>query len=213
MGLATRFSKDEKQIEVGCDEAGRGPLFGRVYTGAVIWPSDVKSSLIRDSKKLSQRDKIIAYDFIRENAVGYSTDFAEPSEIDEKNILNATMCSMHRAIHGLYVLPDIILADGTYFPIYMDRKCEPVSHVTIPKGDDTYYSIAAASILAKVEHDKYIIDLCDKEPMLDAYNLRKNKGYGSADHIKALEKHGRTKWHRNTFKRVQGLPMCVVEYS
>src|SRR3989338_6698129 len=116
------------------------------------------------------------------------------------NILQATMCAMHRAISQCELLPDHIAVDGNYFRTYVDFTGEPVNHTTIEGGDDKYYSIAAASILAKYTRDQYILNLCDHEPELDErYDLRKNKGYGAPRHLEGIKKYGISKYHRKTF--------------
>ena len=187
----------EDSLEVGLDEAGRGPLFGRVYVGAAILPPEgFDHSLMRDSKKLSERKRLIAYDYIKENAIDWSVAYFDELQIDEVNIFNATFGAMHKALDNLQVRPEMILVDGSYFTPYTFEH-EQVSHVCIEKGDDTYSSIAAASILAKVSRDKYIGELCDKYENLNTfYGLASNKGYGTAKHIEGIKEHGITKWHR-----------------
>jgi ribonuclease HII len=187
-------------LEVGIDEAGRGPLFGRVYVGAAILPpTDFDHSLMRDSKKLSERKRLIAYDYIKENSIDYSVFYFDENDIDEMNIYKATYTAMHKALDNLQVRPELLLVDGNSFIPYMFEG-EQVDHVCITKGDNIYSSIAAASILAKVERDKYIYDLCDKHDCLDErYSLKSNKGYGAAKHIEGIKQHGITKWHRKTF--------------
>jgi len=190
----------EDSLEVGLDEAGRGPLFGRVYVGAAILPpEEFDHSLMRDSKKLSERKRLVAYDYIKENAIDWSVAYFDELQIDEVNIFNATFGAMHKALDNLQVRPEMILVDGGYFIPYTFEH-EQVSHVCIEKGDDTYSSIAAASILAKVSRDKYIGELCDKYENLNTfYGLASNKGYGTAKHIEGIKQHGITKWHRKTF--------------
>ncbi len=188
-------------LEVGIDEAGRGPLFGRVYVGAVIIPPDetFNQSFIKDSKKLSERKRLIAYDFIKENAIDYTSFYYGEKEIDEKNIFNATYEGMHKALDKLLVQPDHILVDGIYFPIYMQNNII-IPYTCIEKGDNKYLSIAAASIIAKVERDKYIYDLCDNHPeLVENYSINQNKGYGTKKHMEGIKLHGITKWHRKTF--------------
>lgn len=188
-------------LEIGVDEAGRGPSFGRMYTAAVIWSPTLTSHLIDDSKKLKNPAHLkAARDFVVENATAWSIDYATEQEIDKFNPLQADMRSMHRAIRGCNLIPDVILVDGNYFNIYSDQNGDPVDHITVIKGDAEYYSIAAASILAKYEHDKYIHELCDQYPVLDErYNLRKNVGYMTAAHKEGIQKHGISQFHRKTF--------------
>lgn len=190
----------EGALEVGVDEAGRGPLLGPVYVGAAILPpEDFDHSLMRDSKKLSERKRMEAYDYIKENAIDWAVFSFNETQIDKKNIFNATYGAMHKALDRLQVRPDLILVDGCHFiPYHFEGRS--VKHVCIEKGDDTYSAIAAASILAKVERDKYIKDLCNKYPNLDEYyGIAKNKGYGTAQHIEGIKKYGISKWHRKTF--------------
>ena len=190
----------EDSLEVGLDEAGRGPLFGRVYVGAaILHPVDFDHSLMRDSKKLSERKRLQAFDYIKENAIDWSVGYFDELQIDEVNIFNATFGAMHKALDNLQVRPEMILVDGSYFIPYTFEN-ETVSHVCIEKGDDTYSSIAAASILAKVSRDKYIGELCDKHENLNTfYGLASNKGYGTVKHIEGIKQHGITEWHRKTF--------------
>ncbi len=190
----------ENSLEVGIDEVGRGPLFGRVYVGAAILPpEDFGHSLMRDSKKLSERKRLQAYDYIKENAIDYSTQYLEAEEVDRINIFNATYTAMHKALDKLQVRPERILVDGCHFIPYSFEN-QKVNHICIEKGDDTYSAIAAGSILAKVERDKYIIDLCDKyENLNEFYGLGSNKGYGTVKHMEGIKKHGITQWHRRTF--------------
>lgn len=193
------------------DEAGRGCLAGPVYVGAVIWPQimekdDVTWKTIRDSKKLSKkkRENLVPYiEKVAYTAVGT----ASVSEIDEHNILNATFLAMHRAIRtiiqylGSNVNPEDILlcVDGNSFRPYMHEGTF-LSHVCIPHGDDTYVGIAAASILAKVNHDHHIRRLCEKDPTLhEKYGWVKNVCYGTKQHRDGIAEHGLTSHHRTTF--------------
>lgn len=190
----------ENMLEVGIDEAGRGPLFGPVYVGAVIAPrDDPVFSQLRDSKKLSESRRLEAFDYIKEMAIDYSIISADCNVIDKKNIYNATYELMHEAIRKLTVVPDLILADGNQFFTY-EHEGKEIPHECIIKGDDTYTCIAAASILAKVSRDKYIEKLCDENPELnEKYKIRSNKGYGAKAHIDGIKEYGITKWHRKTF--------------
>ena len=198
--LKPYFYKDK--LEAGLDEAGRGPLLGRVYVAAVILPHEgLDTSLLKDSKKLSERKRLMAFDYVKEIAIDYSVKYKEVEYIDEHNIFKANYNAMHDAIDELLVRPEHILVDGNYFKTYMDKNGDYISHTTIVKGDDKYLSIAAASILAKVSRDKYILDLCDKYPKLDEmYGIKSNKGYGSRQHMEGLDIYGITKWHRKSFK-------------
>jgi ribonuclease HII len=184
----------ENTVEAGVDEAGRGPLFGRLYIGSAILPQDdsFNHSLMRDSKKLSERKRLIAYDYIREYAIDYATYSVESSDIDTDNIYVSTLNGMHRVLDKLLVKPAHILVDGSSFiPYSLDGKSIP--HICITGGDDKYTAIAAASILAKVERDNYIKDLCKEQPQLDEYySLLSNKGYGTKLHIDGIKAHGIT---------------------
>lgn len=190
----------EDKLEVGIDEAGRGPLFGRLYIGAAILPpTDFDHSLMRDSKKLSQRKRLMAFDYIKEYAIDFTVHYVTAEEIDLHNILQSTLNGMHKALDKLIVTPEHILVDGDkFYPYAKDEKL--IKHTCICGGDDKYTAIAAASILAKVEHDKYIKDMCDLDPELDEkYGLLSNKGYGTKKHIDGIKEHGITKWHRKSF--------------
>jgi ribonuclease HII len=188
------------KLEAGIDEAGRGPLFGRLYVGAAILPlEDYQHSLMRDSKKLSERKRLIAYDYIKENAIDYAVHFVSAVEIDLHNILQSTLNGMHKALDKLLVTPDQLLVDGSCFNPYM--KCDKlIPFRCFHGGDDKYTPIAAASILAKVEHDKYIEEICKNNPELDEkYGLLSNKGYGTQQHIVGIKEHGISEWHRKSF--------------
>lgn len=201
----------ENVIEVGVDEAGRGPLIGRVYAGAVIWPHDLLTPLVKDSKKytkISERER--AYDFIIENAIAYGIGYVEPEDIDDLNIYKAVMRAMHEAIRNTYINPEHILVDGNHFKPFMDQYGDCPKFTTVISGDNTYMSIAAGSVLAKVAHDRYIQDLCQRYPILDRYDLRNNKGYGSAKHMEAIKKYGITQFHRQSFKCCNGVPVVYI---
>ena len=164
------------KIEVGIDEAGRGPLMGRVYVGAVIWNDDKHSDLIKDSKKLSRKNRKLAREWIEENVIDWSVGWAEIEEIDEVNILNATRLAVIRAIEELNYEPEFIIIDGKFWkPFYINNK--RIYHKSIVKGDNKYYSIAAASILAKEHHDDYIKKIGNRRNsvVLDEINREDNK--------------------------------------
>jgi len=191
-------------MEAGVDEAGRGPLFGRVYTAAVILDDTFDHSRVKDSKKFTSKKKIKdASDYIKQHAVDWSITYADEKVIDEINILKATMKSMHESILNLKKKPDHLLIDGNYFkPIVqvIDEKLVHVPYTCVEKGDNTFTSIAAASILAKVARDEYILDLCEKHPELKLYGIDKNKGYGAKIHMEGIKKYGITEWHRKSYK-------------
>jgi ribonuclease HII len=185
---------------IGVDEAGRGPLLGRVYAGAVIWENNnVCDNIITDSKKLSKKKRKIAFDYIINN-LNYGVGYATENEIDELNILNATKLAMERAINNLILNNDInnyeLLIDGCYWEKYFDN-CKSVI-----KGDSKFKCISAASIIAKESHDNYIVKLCDENPKLnEKYDLIKNMGYGTKKHIEGISKYGISEFHRKTFKQ------------
>ena len=185
-------------IEVGLDEVARGCMFGRVYTAAVIWSEDYiedPNFVIKDSKKLSKQRREELYYYIIDNALDWNVNYIESEEIDKINILQATLKSMHRNLDNLMIDVDHILVDGTNF-----NKYSNVPYTCIVKGDDKYYSIAAASILAKVEHDWYIENLCKNNPELDEkYDLLNNMGYGTKKHMESIKKYGTTIYHRKSF--------------
>lgn len=184
-------------IEAGVDESGRGPLFGRVYAAAVILNPEMKynPNLIKDSKKLSKKKLQISESYVKQISMDWSVGYSTAERIDEINILHATQEAMHKAIDGLNIKPEFLLIDGNYFKPYKDVQCN-----CIIGGDDTYYSIAAASILAKTARDRYIEELCKVDPSLDEkYSIKSNKGYGAAKHIEGIKKYGISEWHRKTF--------------
>jgi ribonuclease HII len=185
--------------EAGLDEAGRGPLIGNVYAAAVIWPENLEppNLLIRDSKKLSNKKRQEAYNWIINNIENYGIGFSTNEEIDEINILEATKLAMERALLQLKVKPSNLIIDGTGW----EKKFIDYNVTSIVKGDDKYYSIAAASILAKVSHDNHILRLCEDDNELDEkYGLKKNMGYPTKKHIEGIRLNGYTKYHRKTFK-------------
>lgn len=185
-------------MEVGLDEVARGCMFGRVYTAAVIWPEDFVEDpnfIIKDSKKLSKKKREELYYYIIDNAIDWNIKYMEPETIDKINILQATLKSMHVNLDSLMVNIDHILVDGTNF-----NKYSNIPYTCVEKGDNKYYSIAAASILAKVEHDWYIEELCKKNPELnEKYDLLNNMGYGTKKHMESIKKYGTTEFHRKSF--------------
>lgn len=181
---------DVNNIEVGIDEAGRGCLAGPVVSAAVILPKYFDYPIVKDSKKLSERKRKEAYKIIVENALNYSVSLVLPEAIDKLNILQATMLSMHNCLDALEGF-NHILVDGNYFNKYKD-----IPHTCVIKGDNTYYSIAAASILAKVSRDEYMKQLHNEFPK---YKWESNKGYGSEEHINMIKEIGITEHHRKSF--------------
>lgn len=203
---------NDTSIEIGVDEAGRGPMFGRVYAAAVVLPKDdsFKHGDMKDSKKFTSIKKITnVSNYIKENATCWAIAYSTEREIDKFNIRKATHMAMHKAIKEIIKKLELmsesthLLIDGNDFTPYMfyENNCLiPAKNTNIKQGDSKISSIAAASILAKTERDKYIIDLCEKEPDLDKnYNLKKNKGYGTKEHLLGIEKYGVSKYHRLTF--------------
>ncbi len=174
----------------GCDEAGRGPLCGSVVAAAVILPRDLTIPGLDDSKKLTEKKREALFDVIVEKAVAYAICEATPSEIDEINILNASMLAMRRAVDALSVKADFALIDGN-----CSRGFE-IPTETVVKGDSKSCSIAAASILAKVTRDKQCIELDREYPQ---YGIAKHKGYPTKDHMEAVRKYGPSPIHRRSF--------------
>lgn len=173
------------------DEAGRGCLSGPVVAAAVILPKDFSSPLIKDSKKLTEKQRKKAFELIKEVAIDYAISFVSPQEIDRINILQATMVAMHNSLNDLDTPFHHILVDGNYFNPYKEIK-----HTCVIQGDNTYYSIAAASILAKVTRDEYMKNLHQEFP---TYKWESNKGYGSKEHIEKIKSFGITEHHRKSF--------------
>jgi len=195
----------ENKIEIGIDEAGRGCLIGPVCISGVIL-GDIDSNpppyKIRDSKKCSPQIRKILREYIENNSIAFSVQFIDEKIIDKINILKSTIKGMHLCIDEIcsQINIDTILVDGNYFEPYLDQNFESIDHVCIPKGDDKYLNIAAASILAKEYHDEYIQKLVTENPELNNYKLLNNKGYGTKDHINAIKEYGQTQWHRKSFK-------------
>jgi ribonuclease HII len=177
-------------IFCGVDEAGRGPLAGDVYAAAVILPENLVMDGINDSKKISEKKREKLYDEIKEKAAAYCIASASVEEIEKLNILNAAMLAMKRAVEGLAIAPQTALIDGNKCP---DLKIRALSVV---KGDATSASIAAASILAKVERDRYMKQMALKYPQ---YAFEKHKGYGTRLHYQMIEKYGICEIHRPSF--------------
>ena len=187
----------ENTIEVAIDEVARGCLFGRLYSAAVVWPIDFDNTKynINDSKKLSKKKREELYDVIINNAIDWNINYIEHDEIDKLNILQANMKSMHQNVDNLILDIDHILVDGNYFKQYKN-----IEHTCVIKGDSKYCSIAAASILAKVSHDRYITELCDTYPDLqEKYDLLNNMGYPTKKHIEGIKKYGISKFHRKSY--------------
>lgn len=184
------FSKGYN-IVCGIDEAGRGPLAGPVYAAAVILEKGDIIEGVNDSKKLSEKKRELLFDEIKTRAVSWSVGTASEKEIDEINILQATFLAMKRAVDALEIKPDLALVDGNREP---NLGAAPVE--TIVKGDGKSMSIAAASIIAKVSRDRYMLEMAEKYPQ---YQFEKHKGYGTKLHYEMIEKYGVSDIHRKTF--------------
>lgn len=188
--LKKSFSRS--RLECGTDEAGRGCLAGPVTAAAVILPARFRNKLINDSKKLSEIHRGSLRIFIEQKALCFSVQHIYMEEIDQINILNASILAMHKCIEKLQPLPEFIIVDGNRFKNYGE-----VPHECIIKGDGKYLSIAAASILAKTYRDEFMVKIHEEFPM---YNWKQNKGYPTEEHREAIKKYGVTKYHRRSFK-------------
>lgn len=191
--LSASFSG--KILEVGCDEAGRGCLAGPVFAAAVILPKDYKNNVLNDSKKLKQTQREDLRKEIEKNALAYAVAEVSPQEIDEINILWASVKAMHKAIAQLSIIPEYILVDGNRF-----RPYENIPHTCIVKGDGKYMNIAAASILAKTYRDAHMENLHASHIEYDWIN---NKGYPTATHRSAIMNYGITSHHRLSFRLIE----------
>ena len=211
--LKTMYDVDTTIIEIGIDEAGRGPMFGRVYAGIVVLPKDnsFNHSQMKDSKKFHSKKKIEQVaDYIKQNAIAWAVEYEDEETIDKINILQATQSAMHKGLTNVLSQLSklsiinydkiLILVDGNYFKPFTILNEIPIKYKMIEGGDNKYTSIAAASILAKTERDKYINELCEENPeLVDHYDINSNKGYGSKKHMNGIKQYGITKWHRKTF--------------
>lgn len=188
---------NNNDYEVGLDEAGRGPLIGRVYAAAVNWGDTPINEMVMDSKKLSSKKRAEVLKWIQKNVDEWAVGWAEPEEIDKINILEATKLAMDRALEQLEFKPDYLIIDG----VGWEKKFKDYDVTSIVKGDANYYSIAAASIIAKEYHDYYIKNICFKNPeLVDKYDLLNNMGYGTKKHLEGIKKYGLSEFHRKTFK-------------
>jgi len=213
--LKTFYTDDVSVLEIGVDEAGRGPLLGRVYSAAVILPKDnsFDHSKMKDSKKFHSKKQIEEVaEYIKQHAIAWYVSFEDEKVIDQINILQATQKSMHSAIletrnqcKGKQDVRFHLLIDGNYFnPLTVfnkqANKIEIIPYSCITGGDNKYSAIAAASILAKVERDKYIEDLCKENPeLIEKYGIDQNKGYGAKRHLDGIKEYGISIWHRRSF--------------
>ena len=202
-----RFYEDNDIQEIGVDEVGRGPMFGRVYTAAVVLPknNDFKHELMKDSKKFTSEKKLLEVaNYIKNNAIYYSITYEDENSIDKNNIKEATHLSMHKSIKNIpNYKSSLLLIDGVNFKpmrYFENDIIKDINYNCIEKGDSKYTCIAAASILAKVERDAYINELCEKNEFLVKYfDLKKNKGYGTKNHMDGIKKYGITEMHRKSF--------------
>ena len=181
----------------GIDEAGRGPLAGPVYAAAVVLDPENKILGLNDSKKISYKKLILLSYEIKKKALDYNFSFASVKEIDNINILNASLLAMLRAFNGLKLKPDLILVDGLYTP-----DIEGIKINAIVRGDSSVPEISAASIIAKVERDRY---MCELDIIYPQYNLKKHKGYPTKEHIRLLREHGVIDIYRKSFRPVKDL--------
>ena len=179
-------------LEAGCDEAGRGCLAGPVVAAAVILPANFNHQVLNDSKQINEKKRYGLRKEIEESAIAYAVGIIDNKEIDEINILKASILAMHKALDSLKKIPGHIIIDGNKFFNYKD-----IRHKTIIKGDSKYYSIAAASILAKTYRDDIMNDLHQKHP---EYNWKNNKGYPTKQHRQAIKEFGTTAYHRMSFR-------------
>ena len=181
----------------GVDEAGRGPLAGPVYAAAVVLSPETTIDGLNDSKKLTEKKREALFPIIQEKALAYGIGFATEQEIDEINILNATFLAMRRAVENMRITPDLLLIDGNLKP-----KIGVCEEVPVIKGDAKSMSIAAASVLAKVSRDRFMLELAEKFPQ---YAFEKHKGYGTKLHYEKIQEYGISPVHRRTFlKKIIG---------
>jgi len=215
--LKTYYENTIDRYEIGIDEAGRGPLFGRLYVAAVVLPKETDSEFhherMKDSKKFHSKKKIREVaEYIKSDAIAWSVQFVEAAIIDEINIRQSVFRGMHACIRDIIQQTEkskqndpLLLVDGNDFRPYTvyDENTEEIRIIpfeTIEGGDNKYTAIAAASILAKVAHDDYIADICSTYPeLVSRYGLDKNVGYGTKQHLQGIAEYGITQWHRRTF--------------
>ncbi len=190
-------------IEAGCDEAGRGPLAGPVTAAAVILPPEWNHPLLNDSKKMSEKNRNLLRKIIEKEAVAWAVEMVMPDEIDRINILNASFAAISRAVEKLSIKPQLLLIDGNRF-----RSNLNIPYQCIVKGDATFTSIAAASVLAKTYRDEYMMRIADEYPV---YNWKQNKGYPTREHREAVLRHGLSPYHRvsfnHSFKQLELFPL------
>jgi len=188
--LLARFQYE--LTEAGCDEAGRGCLAGPVFAAAVILPHDFDHKILNDSKQITEKVRYELRKEIEQNAIDFAVALVDNEEIDQINILNASFLAMHRAIAQLKTDPGFLIIDGNRF-----NKYKSVPHHCIVEGDAKYFSIAAASILAKTYRDDFMLQIAAEHP---EYDWHSNKGYPTIKHRNAVMEHGYTRYHRRTFR-------------
>ena len=191
------------KIEAGCDEAGRGCLAGSVYAAAVILPPDYQNEALNDSKQLSAKKRQALRQQIERDAIAWAVGIVTAEEIDEINILNASILAMHRALEQLSIQPEYIIVDGNRFKPYKN-----VPHTTIVKGDGKYLSIAAASILAKTYRDDYMEKLHEQYPY---YGWNKNAGYPTKEHRDGIRQHGISPEHRKSYNLLGATQQTLLD--
>ena len=214
------YNPGQGSTEACLDEAGAGPLIGRVYAGAVVWGEPYEGELpcpklkTLDSKKMSAKNRDKMYEFICDHALDWAVAYVDEKEIDKINIYQARMKAMHLALDKLQKANiEKIIVDGPAFKPYLSMITDEwIAHECVTGGDSKYFGIGAASILCKVEHDRYIKDLCEQYPDLhNFYDLKNNMGYGTAKHLEGLKKYGPSQFHRITYKPCQNMPVIVLE--
>lgn len=192
-------------VEAGCDEAGRGCLAGPVYAAAVILPENFTNELLNDSKQLTEAQRYALREIIEREAVAWAVGVVTAAEIDEINILRASILAMQRAVDQLKVAPQHLLIDGNRFTPHKN-----IPYTTVVKGDATFMSIAAASILAKTYRDDYMLKISEDFP---AYDWQRNKGYPTPKHRAAIRLHGATPHHRMTFNLTGENPQLALQFG
>lgn len=188
--LRSYFQKE--LLEAGCDEAGRGCLAGPVFAAAVVLPKKFKHPLLNDSKQMNEANRYALRDIIQQKALAWAVAAIHHEEIDQINILKASFKAMHKAIDQLQTKPELLLIDGHMFYAYPG-----IRHECVVKGDATFLSIAAASVLAKTYRDDHMLQLHEQYPQ---YGWASNKGYGTLEHRKAIAEHGLSPFHRKSFQ-------------
>ncbi len=191
-------------IEAGCDEAGRGCLAGPVFAAAVIFPADYHNDLLNDSKQLSEKKRYVLREVIEREALAWALGVVDHKEIDEINILRASILAMHRALDALPLRPEAVIVDGNRFTPYSG-----LPYATVVKGDGKYLSIAAASILAKTYRDDYMCGIHTEYPH---YHWDSNKGYPAKAHREAIRNYGPSPYHRMTFNLLGDDPQLLFDF-